>query len=191
MLDYFMKNYQNPMREIKASLGSDEKPLWMYVKEAIQDIEIINLLGLYPTNEPGSTITPFIHCINWKWDPYPDASEIQDRRRETGDKLQTKYIDDVRIGILSFDIFCGARDKNKTIVEKVIPNKIYIPIEDDQGRFLYGNLLYPKRQIVDELCYPAKGGYKNGHTLKSLLPIDIKKSDKTINGINFIVLYAP
>ena len=184
MLDYFMKNYQNPMNDIKATLGADEKPLWWYVKRAIQDIEIINLLGLYTTNEPGSNITPFIHCINWKWDPYPDAAEIQDRRRETGDKLQTKYIDDVRIGILSFDIFCGARDKNKTIVEKVIPNKIYVPIEDEQGRFLYGNVLYPKRQIVDQLCYPAKGGYKNGHTLKSLLPIDIRKTDRTVTGID-------
>lgn len=182
MIDMFVKKFDNPMRDIKISLGT-EKPLWMYVKQAIQDIEILNILSLNPTTD-NDGVMPFIHCINWNWNPHPAASEIQDRRRETGDKLSTKYIEDMRVGILTFDVFCGARDKNKNLETKVIPNKIYVPIEDDQGRYLYGGLLYTKRQLVDKFIYPAKGGYKNGHIMKSLLPIDIKKTQVTETAVN-------
>lgn len=185
MKDYFVKNFDHPMKHIKMSLRS-EKPLWQYIKQAIQDIEIINILGLNKVsdNEEENKNMPFIHCINWKWNPHPRASEIQDRRRETGDKLSTKYIENTRVGILTFDAYCGARDKNKNLETKVIPNKIYVPIEDDQGRFLYGGLLYTKYQLVDKFIYPTKGGFKNGHIIKSLLPIDIHKFEKTEVDVN-------
>ena len=123
MIDRFISEFDNPTKHIKVDLGK-EKPLWQYIKQAIQDIEIINMLGLNPIDDSNS-VTPFINCINWEWNPHPPASEIQDRRRETGDKLSTKYIENTRIGILKFDIFCGARDKNKFLETRVIPNKVY------------------------------------------------------------------
>jgi hypothetical protein len=178
MKRFIMQNFNHPLKDIKVNLGTD-KPLWQYIKKAIQDIEIINILSLTPTHENEDDVKPFIHCINWKWNPHPAASEIQDRRRETGDKLSTKYIEDTRIGILSFDIFCGTKDKNRNLETKVIPNKVYVPIEDDHGRYLYGNLLYPKYQLVDKFIYPAKGGYAHGYIMKSLLPIEIHKTDAT------------
>lgn len=169
MIDRFISEFDNPTKHIKVDLGK-EKPLWQYIKQAIQDIEIINMLGLNPIDDSNS-VTPFINCINWEWNPHPPASEIQDRRRETGDKLSTKYIENTRIGILKFDIFCGARDKNKFLETRVIPNKVYVPIEDEQGRFLVGNILYPKYQLVDKFVYPVKGGWNFGEIIKSLLPI--------------------
>lgn len=183
MIDTFIPKFQHPLRDIKVDLGK-EKPLWQYIQKAIQDIEIINILGLNPIDNSNS-VSPFIHCINWEWNPHPPASEIQDRRRETGDKLSTKYIEDTRVGILKFDIYCGARDKNRCLETRVIPNKVYVPIEDEQGRFLYGNMLYTKYQLVDKFIYPAKGGYDHGYIIKSLLPIEIHKdeiSETSIDG---------
>ena len=168
MIDYVIKNSHSAMDNIRVDLGTD-KPLWRYVQKAVQDIEVLNILGLYPIENSG--MTPFIHIGNWDWNPHPQAIEIQYRRRETGDKLQTKLIGDTRLGILRFDAFIGARDKNKKIVNNVVRNKLYIPIEDDQGRYLIENVLYSEYQLVDKLLYPSG---QNGYTLKSLLPIFIK-----------------
>lgn len=171
MKHFLIKNMHNPMSDIKVDLGVDT-PLWIYVKKAIQDIELINVLSLNPIE--GDPVTPFIHVGNWQWDPHPLSEEIQYRRRETGTKLSTKLIGDTRIGILQFDIFYGARDKNKKLVTDTIHNKIYIPIEDDQGRYLIENILYQEYQLVDKLLYPSG---KNSITLKSLLPIVISYED--------------
>ena len=78
MIDYFIKHAYNPLSDIQVDLGTDE-PLWKYVQKAIQDIEIINVLGLNPIDD--DSVTPFIHVGNWKWNPYPSAAEIQHRRR--------------------------------------------------------------------------------------------------------------
>jgi len=179
MKDYVIKRITNPLSDIKIDLGVDE-PLWKYVKRAIQDIEVINVLGLNPIDDDSDT--PFIHVGNWGWDPHPLAEEIQYRRRETLNKLSTKTIGDSRIGILSFDIYAGARDKNRNIETKIISNKIYVPIEDDAGKYLLDNVLYTEYQLVDKLLYPSG---KDSITLKSLLPIVIsyvESSEVSIDG---------
>lgn len=179
MIDYVIKNSHSAMDNIRVDLGVDQ-PLWQYVQKAVQDIEVLNILGLYQIEDSGAT--PFIQIGNWDWDPHPQAAEIQYRRRETGDKLSTKSIGDTRLGILKFDAFIGARDKNKKIVQTVVKNKLYIPIEDDQGRYLIENVLYSEYQLVDKLLYPSG---KDSYTLKSLLPIVIKyeeANEKSIDG---------
>lgn len=196
MIDYVIKKMDNPLNDIKVDLGTD-KPLWMYVQKAIQDIEVINLLRLNPidseVNDPRNpdptsiSTSPFIHVGNWNWNPHPLAEEIQYRRRETGDKLSTKLIGDTRIGILSFDILCGARDKNRIIESEVVHNKLYVPIEDDQGRYLIENVLYQEYQLVDKLLYPSG---KDSITLKSLLPIVIKYEDTVEVSINGYHVYS-
>ena len=113
MTGYVIKEMHNPLSGIQVDLGVDQ-PLWRYVQKAIQDIEVLNILNLYKYDK--DIPAPFIHVINWKWNPHPLAEEIQYRRRETGDKLSTKSIGDTRIGILEFDIYCGARDKTFTIL---------------------------------------------------------------------------
>jgi hypothetical protein len=102
MIDYIIKHAHNPLDCIQVDLGTDA-PLYQYVKKAIQDIEIINVLGLNPIDDISTT--PFIYVGNWKWNPYPSAAEIQHRRRETGNKLSTKVIGNSRLGILEFDIY--------------------------------------------------------------------------------------
>lgn len=169
MLDFCIKNSYNPLEDIKVDLGVDQ-PLWKYVQKAIQDMEIINVLALNPIE--GLKEIPFLHICNWHWDPHPQASEVQYRRRETGDKLSTKFTSDTRIGILSWDTYIGARDKNNKIETEVVHNKIYIPLEDDKGRYLINSLWYPQYQLVDKLLYPSGKG-KKSITLKSLLPIVI------------------
>ena len=184
MIDFFIKHAQNPLSDIKIDLGVDE-PLWKYVQKAIQDIEIINVLGNNPIDDV-STV-PFIHVGNWKWNPYPSAAEIQHRRRETGNKVSTKLIGNSRLGILEFDIFCGARDKNKNLETDVIHNRIYIPIEDDHGRYLIENVLYAEYQLVDKLLYPSG---KDSITLKSLLPIVIKYEEASETSIDGHIYYS-
>ena len=178
MIDYIIKNMVNPLSGIQVDLGVD-KPLWKYVQKAVQDIEVLNILKLYRYDK--SLDAPFIHVINWKWNPHPLAEEIQYRRRETGDKLLTKSIGDTRIGILEFDIYCGARDKNKNIVQEVVHNKLYIPIEDEHGNYLIDHQLYSEYQLVDKLLYPSGN---NSFTLKSLLPVVIKYEEATETSID-------
>lgn len=179
MIDYVISHIANPMNDIKVDLGVD-KPLWEYVKQAIQDIEVINILGLNPIDD--TSVSPFIHIDNWVWNPHPLAEEIQYRRRETGTKVSTKTIGNTRIGILEFDMYVGARDKNKNLETDVVHNKIYVPIADEQGRYMIDNILYSEYQLVDKLLYPSG---KNSITLKSLLPIVISYnniSETSISG---------
>lgn len=182
MTHYFAKNYQNPMNDIKVNLG-EEQPLCQYIMKAIQDIEVLNILPMYKTDE--SVVAPFVHVLNWRWNPHPSSNEIQYRRRETGLKVKSKYIGRSRIGILEFDIYCGARDKNKMLETKVIKNKIYVPIADEQGRYLIDNVKYSEYQLVDKLLYPSG---KNKYTLKSLLPIVISYEDATETSIDGYVV---
>lgn len=173
MLDCMIKEMANPLSGIRVDLGVDQ-PLWKYVKKAVQDIEVLNILGLYRYDK--TIDPPFLHVINWNWNPHPLAEEIQYRRRETGDKLSTKSIGDTRIGILEFDIYCGARDKNRNIVTEIVHNKLYVPIEDEHGNYLLDNQLYSEYQLVDKLLYPSGN---NAFTLKSLLPVVIQYVDAT------------
>ena len=184
MIGYCMQHMYNPLSEIKVDLGTDI-PLWKYVQKAIQDIEVINELELHKIDD--SSTTPFIHIINWKWNPHPSAEEIQHKRRETGDKVLTKSIGASRLGILEFDVYCGARDKNKNLETALVHNKMYIPIEDDQGRYLSDNILYSDYQLVDKLLYPS--GH-NSITLKSLLPIKIKYEEVTEVSIDDYMIYG-
>ena len=182
MLDVVLKNANNPLSDINIDLGQD-KPLWMYVKKAIQELEILNVLRLYKTDD--SAVAPYLRVGNWHWNPYPLSTEIQHRRRETGTKLLTKGIGNCRLGILEFDIAYGARDKNKNLERGVIHNKIYIPIEDDQGKYLIENVLYSEYQLVDKLLYPSG---KDCYTLKSLLPIVVKYNEATETSIDGAVV---
>ena len=173
MIDYVVKEMHNPLSGIRVNLGTD-KPLWQYIVKAVQDIEVFNILGLYRIDK--NIDPPFIHVCNWTWNPHPLAEEIQHRRRETGDKLSTKSIGDSRIGVLEFDIYCGARDKNKNIVHEVVHNKIYVPIEDEHGNYMIENKLYSEYQLVDKLLYPSG---QDSFTFKSLLPVVIQYVEST------------
>jgi hypothetical protein len=181
MIDAFIKLSDNPLSNIRRTLGEDE-PLYKYVQNAIQDIEVLNILALNEAKKEEDATgkaspPPFIHVLNWVWRPHPTSAEIQHRRRETGDKLTTKSIGDSRLGILEFDFYCGARDKNKNIETAIIHNKLYIPIEDENGRYLLdGNTQYSEYQLVDKLLYPSG---KDSITLKSLLPIVIRYEEST------------
>ena len=192
MIDTFIKNYDNPLSDIRLSLGEDE-PLYKYVMNAIQDIEVLNILALNQSEEERkktgkASPPPFIHVVNWVWRPHPTSAEIQHRRRETGDKLTTKSIGDSRLGILEFDFYCGARDKNKNLETAIIHNKLYIPIEDDNGRYLLeGNTQYSEYQLVDKLLYPSG---KDSITLKSLLPIVIKYEEAVETSLHGYIVQA-
>ena len=192
MIDEFIKQYHNPLSDVRLKLGEDE-PLYKYVIRAIQDIEVLNILALNKAKkeeeETGvSSPPPFIHVVNWVWRPHPTSAEIQHRRRETGDKLTTKGIGDSRVGILEFDFYCSARDKNKNLETAIIHNKLYIPIEDENGRYLLeGNTQYSEYQLVDKLLYPSG---KDSITLKSLLPIVIKYEESTETSLDGYMVQA-
>lgn len=183
MLDYVMKNIDNPMYETCCEVCND-KPLYEYVIQAISELEIINMLSLHRIKDDDS-IAPFLYVGNWNWNPHPPNEEIQYRRRETGTKVLTKTIGDTRLGFLDFDIYVGGRDKNNKRQCEMIHNRIYIPIEDDKRRYLIDNILYQDYQLVDQLLYP-KG--KDAYALKSLLPIDIRYQDATETSISGYVV---
>ena len=178
MIDYFVQHMNNPLADIKVDLGTD-KPLVDYVIKAICGLQVINQLRLYPIKNAQNA--PRIEIGNWKWNPHPSAEDIQTRRRETGIKLKTKTISDNRVGILEFDIYCEARDKNKNLESDVIHNILYIPIEDERGCYLLDNNMYSEYQLVDKLLYPSG---KNSFTLKSLLPVVIRYEDASAKSLN-------
>ena len=180
MIDYVIGRCNNPLDDVKIDLGKD-MPLYKYVIKAIKELEIINLLRLNPIPNSNVDSYPFVYIGNFHWNPHPHPNQLQTRRRETGTKVQTKSIADVRIGSLDFDILYGARDKNKILEQRIEHNTIYIPIADSQGRYLLDNVLYMEYQLVDKFLYPSG---KNSVTLKSLLPIVVKKSEKTVKSID-------
>ena len=176
MIDYIVDNEYNPMMDVKINLGTD-RPLYQYVIKALKSLEIINLMRLYPINDTPPSSYPFLYVGNFKWNPHPHPSELQTRRRETGTKIQTKSIADIRVGLLDFDIVWGARDKNKCLEKHIDHNVIMIPIADEQGRYLLDNILYAEWQLVDKFLYPSG---TNSVTLKSLLPIVVRRSEKEL-----------
>ena len=171
MLDYCISNMDNPLEHITVNMGED-RPLVDFVIKAISGLQIINQLRLYPIE--GAENSPFVAIGNWHWNPHPLSGDIQTKRRETGTKLKTKNISDNRIGVLDFDVYVEARDKNKHLVSQVIHNKLHIPIADEKGRYYLDNLRYSEYQLVDKLLYP---GGENTFTIKSLLPVVISYED--------------
>ena len=167
MLDYCLKNMENPLDDITVDMGED-RPLVDFVIKAISGLQIINLLRLYPIDKNENT--PFVVIGNWDWNPHPLSGDVQTKRRETGTKLKTKTISDNRIGVLKFDTYVEARDKNKNLVKSMIRNTLFIPISDNKGRYYLDSLRYSDYQLVDKLLYP---GGENSFTIKSLLPVVI------------------
>jgi len=182
MLDYCIQNMHNPLEETTVDMGKDE-PLWFYVQKAICGLQVINLLRLYPIE--GAENAPFIEICNWKWDPHPSPDKIQTRRRETGVKLQTKTVGDNRIGILEFDVYIEARDKNKNLEHEVVHNVLHIPIEDEKGRYFLDNLRYSEYQLVDKLLYPNG---EDSFIIKSLLPVVIRYENGTVQSIDGMIV---
>lgn len=177
MLDMCIQNMHNPLEEITVDMGKDQ-PLWFYVMKAISGLQVINLLRLYPIE--GAENAPFIEICNWKWNPHPSPDQIQTRRRETGVKLKTKTVGDNRIGVLEFDVYIEARDKNKNLEREVVHNVLHIPIEDDKGRYFLDNLRYSEYQLVDKLLYPNG---EDSFIIKSLLPVVIRYEESTVQSI--------
>lgn len=177
MIDRCIPGMHNPLEETTVDMGKD-KPLWFYVMKAISGLQVINLLRLYPIE--GAENAPFIEVCNWKWNPHPSPDQIQTRRRETGVKLKTKTVGDNRIGILEFDVYIEARDKNKNLEREVVHNVLHIPIEDDKGRYFLDNLRYSEYQLVDKLLYPNG---EDSFIIKSLLPVVIRYEEATVHSI--------
>lgn len=187
MLNTVVPEAYNPFNDIQVNTVN-EYPLWQYVVMALNDISTINVLSLYRTEQMKDEPVPFVDCVNFSWNPHPVDSAIYRKRRETGDKVQTKSPTPQRIGILSFDFAYGSRDKNKKIVKDLIHNQIYIPIEDDKGRYLIDNILYQQNQMVDKLLYPSGA---DSITLKSLLPIVINYGEpESIVGSSGLIVTA-
>ena len=99
MLNYLLPNYHPDMEKVTDRSDMDA-PLWMYIKDAIKEIEIINMIGRwsFKTEEgrfKGIDGCPEIHVTNFKWNPHPKSEELVFKRRETSDKIATKSIYDL------------------------------------------------------------------------------------------------
>lgn len=184
MIEYINDNEYNPMMNISIDLGKD-KPLYQYVIKALKSLEIIQLMRLNPIKDAPIDSYPFLIVENFKWNPHPDPAELQTRRRETGTKIQTKSIANIRVGLLEFDIIWGARDKNKFLEKHIDHNVLMIPIADNHGRYLLDNELYTEYQLVDKFLYPSGA---NSVTLKSLLPIVVRRSTHDLISMDGYVL---
>ena len=182
MLDYIISNMDNPLDHITVDMG-DDKPLVEFVIKAISGLQIINQLRMYPIHGAGNS--PFVAIGNWRWNPHPLSGDVQTKRRETGLKIKTKNISDNRIGVLDFDVYVEARDKNKNLVSTVIHNTLFIPIADEKGRYYLDNLRYSEYQLVDKLLYPS-GNDK--FTIKSLLPVVISYEEASVISIDGMVV---
>lgn len=185
MIKFMLPNYHPDMEEVTDRSEMDA-PLYLYIKDALKEIEIINMIGRWRFNTvedryKGIESWPEIHITDFKWNPHPKSEELVFKRRETSDKIATKSIYDLRLGILSFNMVLKARNNNKIVETSIIPNSVYVPIEDEHGRFIIKGVRYMDTQMVDKLRYPLG---KNTDVFKSLMPILMKYSQSTETSID-------
>lgn len=119
------------------------------------------------------------------YDYTDDESKIDMNRymttRSTKPKDKNKkyiFIHDNRVGELTvkFRLRCWSKEK-KEIIEKIIDKKILIPIPDENNYYLMkGKKFFLLYQMVDTSTYNTKDSV----VLRSLLPIDVKRSHMDI-----------
>ena len=170
--------YKSPFEEalnLDLINKSADDPLVEYVLDSWRSLEVVpnmKFVGYeYTEKESEIDINKFIFK--------------RDKKRKKKERYDYKYIDDSRFGKLTVHFEITLYEVDTSTGEKI--KKIYqqsksmlIPLQDEDGYYhINGKRQYMIYQLLDKSTYTSK----NGVTLKSLMPVAVKRNVVTAEDI--------
>lgn len=174
-LRHYVNNWEKELN-IPLLEKSADKPLVEYVKEAFKSLEILKPIKIkgFEYTEKASEIDINNYVFR------------RDKKKKRKDRFGIKSIGDDRVGRLTVHIelvLPEINPKTKCQEYKVHPisKSILIPLQDENGYYVIkGKKYYIIYQMVEKSIYNVG----NRISLKSLMPVDVRRVPKTIIDIN-------
>ena len=175
----YIKNYRPPFEDrLNKSLMNKEgdEPLVEFVKDTFKSLEVlknIKILGFeYNKRESTIDINKYIFKRN--------------KKKKKKDRHPIKYVADTRNNLLTAIVHIlveeeDPKTKEKILREKTVKKDILIPFQDEDGYYyIKGRKYYIIYQLVDKSTYNSTATV----TLKSLMPIAVKRTKYESNDLN-------
>ena len=151
-------------------------PLVEYVKDAWRSLEIVKNIKIlkFEYNDMESDININKHIFK------------REKKKKKKDRFDFKFINDDRYGCLTVYIQITIEEVDpktgeKTIRQKLLKKQMLIPLQDDEGYYyIKGKKYYIIYQLCDKSTYTSSSSV----TLKSLMPIAVKRT--SISAENFV-----
>ena len=167
----FEKDLNIPLMNKEADL-----PLVEYVKDAWRALEIVKNIKIlkFEYNDMESDININKHIFK------------REKKKKKKDRFDFKFINDDRYGCLTVYIQITIEEVDpktgeKTIRQKLLKKQMLIPLQDDEGYYyIKGKKYYIIYQLCDKSTYTSSSSV----TLKSLMPIAVKRA--SISAENFV-----
>ena len=167
----FEKDLNIPLMNKEADL-----PLVEYVKDAWRSLEIVKNIKIlkFEYNDMESDININKHIFK------------REKKKKKKDRFDFKFINDDRYGCLTVYIQITIEEVDpktgeKTIRQKLLKKQMLIPLQDDEGYYyIKGKKYYIIYQLCDKSTYTSSSSV----TLKSLMPIAVKRT--SISAENFV-----
>lgn len=167
----FEKDLNIPLMNKEADL-----PLVEYVKDAWRSLEIVKNIKIlkFEYNDMESDININKHIFK------------REKKKKKKDRFDFKFINDDRYGCLTVYIQITIEEVDpktgeKTIRQKLLKKQMLIPLQDDEGYYyIKGKKYYIIYQLCDKSTYTSSSSV----TLKSLMPIAVKRA--SISAENFV-----
>ena len=171
----YLKDYVSGLeQDLNISLMNKEAdlPLVEYVMDAWRSLEIVKNIKIlkFEYNEQESAIDINKHIF---------------KREKKKDRFNFKFINDDRYGCLTVYIQITLEEKDpkteeKQIRQKVLKKQMLIPLQDEDGYyFIKGKKYYIIYQLCDKSTYTSSSSV----TLKSLMPIAVKRNSITAENL--------
>lgn len=167
----YLKHYVSGFEEeLNIPLMNKEAdlPLVEYVKDTWKSLEVVKNIKIlkfeYDDTESGIDINKHIFK--------------REKKKKKKDRFNFKFINDDRYGCLTVYIQVTIEEedpktKEKTVRQKMLKKQMLIPLQDENGYyFIKGKKYYIIYQLCDKSTYTSSSSV----TLKSLMPIAVKRS---------------
>lgn len=174
----YLKDYVSGLeQDLNISLMNKEAdlPLVEYVMDAWRSLEIVKNIKIlkFEYNEQESAIDINKHIFK------------REKKKKKKDRFNFKFINDDRYGCLTVYIQITLEEKDpkteeKQIRQKVLKKQMLIPLQDEDGYyFIKGKKYYIIYQLCDKSTYTSSSSV----TLKSLMPIAVKRNSITAENL--------
>lgn len=174
----YLKDYVSGLeQDLNIPLMNKEAdlPLVEYVMDAWRSLEIVKNIKIlkFEYNEQESAIDINKHIFK------------REKKKKKKDRFNFKFINDDRYGCLTVYIQITLEEKDpkteeKQIRQKVLKKQMLIPLQDEDGYyFIKGKKYYIIYQLCDKSTYTSSSSV----TLKSLMPIAVKRNSITAENL--------
>lgn len=170
----YLKDYVSDYeKELNIALMNKEAdlPLVEYVEDTWKSLEIVKNIKIvkFEYNENESDIDINRHIFK------------REKKKKKKDRYDYKFVHDDRYSCLTVYIQITIEEEDpstheKSIRQKLLKKQMLIPLQDEDGYyFIKGKKYYAIYQLVDKSTYTSKSAV----TLKSLMPIGVKRTSLT------------